>query len=154
MSEPTDLDHAQMLARAFDRAWDRYYLDESGTLSKEVARSSLAKHLVALAKGGEKDERALAASGFLHLISLTEAPPRSTDTLAENNVSPTLFHIRIDEARAKFLSQWRVTGSSLSARGSPFTNLRVDNATAHFVREWRISVSTISFSNLTVSSSQ
>jgi hypothetical protein len=82
MFEPADLDLAQMLARAFDRAWERYYLDESGTISKEIARSSLAKHLVALAKEGEKDERALAASGFLHLISLTELPPRSTAFLA------------------------------------------------------------------------
>jgi hypothetical protein len=154
MSEPADLDLAQMLARAFDRAWDRYYLDENGTTSKELARTSLAKHLVALAKEGEKDERALAASGFLHLISLTELPPRSTAFLAERDVPPTsrptFFHLRIDHAGAKFLSEWRVMGSSGAAPRSPIAHLRIDNAKAQFLREWRISVSAISFSNLTV----
>ena len=73
MSQPAGQDDLTMiLARAFDRAWKRYYLpDRIGTISEEIARHSLAKHLVAMVKEGVKEEAALAAGGLLHLISLT-----------------------------------------------------------------------------------
>ena len=77
MSQPTGQDDLTMvLARAFDRVWKRYYLpDRIGTISEEIARHSLAKHLVAMMKEGVKEEGALAAGGLLHLISLTPEMP-------------------------------------------------------------------------------
>ena len=75
MSEPADQDDlTALLVRAFGRAWERYYLpDRAGTISEEIARHSLAKHLVAMVNDGVKEEVALAAGGLLHLISLTPA---------------------------------------------------------------------------------
>jgi hypothetical protein len=65
-----------LLARAFDRAWARYYRPGRATIAPEVARPALATHLVEMAKDGTVDEGALAAGGLLHLISLTpDAPP-------------------------------------------------------------------------------
>jgi hypothetical protein len=158
MAEPADLDLAQMLARAFDRAWDRYYLDEIGTISKETARISLAKHLVAVAREGEKDERALAASGFLHLISLTEpSPPPNAFLPAESDAppnkdtaQPTLFYLRIDNAKAKFVQEWRVLAFSGAPLRSPIFHLRLDDAKAKFLPEWRTSTLEVSFSRLRV----
>ena len=151
MSELSDLDLTQMLARAFDRAWERYYLDQSGTLSKEAAGTSLAKHLVALARQGEKDERALAASGFLHLISLTEPWPL-TALQSESDVSPnklttsepTFFHLPVDGAQAKFIHVWRIrSGAALRWR---IFHFQMDDAKAKFLPEWHASVSAITFS--------
>jgi hypothetical protein len=71
-----DPELTQLLARAFDRAWGRYYRPGRATIAAELARPALAKHLVEMAKDGTADEGALAAGGLLHLISLTpEAPP-------------------------------------------------------------------------------
>jgi hypothetical protein len=54
MSEPADQDELpKILARAFVRAWERYVHDERGTISEGIARSSLTKHLVAMAKEGK-----------------------------------------------------------------------------------------------------
>jgi hypothetical protein len=68
-----------LLARAFDRAWDRYYRPGRVTIAPEIARPALATHLVAMAKDGTTEEGALAAGGLLHLISMTpdEAPDMS-----------------------------------------------------------------------------
>jgi hypothetical protein len=63
----------RLLARAFDLAWERYFLPGRVTIAAEVARTQLAKRLVELARQGERDESALAAGGLKHLISL--APP-------------------------------------------------------------------------------
>jgi hypothetical protein len=70
-----DPETIQLLARAFDRAWVRYYRPGRVTITAEEARPALANHLVALAKAGTLDEGALAAAGFSHLISLTPATP-------------------------------------------------------------------------------
>ena len=44
-------DELKLLARAFDRAWKRYYRPSRiGAISESVARPALAKHLIALAK--------------------------------------------------------------------------------------------------------
>jgi hypothetical protein len=74
-----DPEMTRLLARAFDRAWDRYYRPGRVTIAPEVARPALATHLVEMAKDGTADEGALAAGGLLHLISLTpdEPPDRS-----------------------------------------------------------------------------
>ena len=64
-----------LLARAFDRAWDRYYRPGRVTIAPEIARPALAAHLVAMAKDGTVEEGALAAGGLLHLISLTPDQP-------------------------------------------------------------------------------
>jgi hypothetical protein len=88
MSQPAGQDDLKMvLARAFDRAWNRYYLpDRIGTISEEIARPSLAKHLVAMVKEGVNEEAALAAGGLLHLISLT--PGMSEEFVAESEPPP------------------------------------------------------------------
>jgi hypothetical protein len=60
----------QLLARAFDQAWARYYRPGRVTMSADMARSALAKHLVEMAKGGILDKGELAAAGLLHLNHL------------------------------------------------------------------------------------
>ena len=75
----SDPEITQLLARAFDRAWDRYYRPGRVTIAPEVARPALATHLVQMVKDGTVEEGALAAGGLLHLISLTpEVPPDMT----------------------------------------------------------------------------
>lgn len=71
----TDPEMVQLLARAFDRAWDRYYRPGRVTIPAPQARPALANHLVEMAKAGTLDEGALASGGLLHLISLTPEPP-------------------------------------------------------------------------------
>jgi hypothetical protein len=71
-----------------------------GTLFlKKIARTALAKHLVAKAKEGVKEEDALAEGGFQHLILLNVA----TSRLQSQN-----FNFQIVGAHARFLRQWRV----------------------------------------------
>jgi hypothetical protein len=95
MSERPD-DELKLLARAFDRAWNRYYRPSRiGAISESVARPALAKHLIALAREGVVSVDALAESGLLHLVSLT----------------PEAQHwgqLRIEGAGAKFQQEWRV----------------------------------------------
>ncbi len=64
-----------MLARAFDRAWERYYAAGRATIDAEIARPALANHLVEMARDGVVEEGPLAAGGLLHLISLTPEAP-------------------------------------------------------------------------------
>jgi hypothetical protein len=94
MPEPADRDELTLLlARAFDRAWKRYYQPRrSNAISEEVAYDSLARKLVALFKEGLKEEDGLAERGLQHLISLTPAP---------------WAHFRIESAGAKFAKVWR-----------------------------------------------
>jgi len=71
-----DVDELKMvLARAFDRAWARYYRPGRVTIAAEVARPALAHHLVKMTKDGVYDESKLAAGGVLHLVSLTPEEP-------------------------------------------------------------------------------
>jgi hypothetical protein len=72
----SDPEMLQVLARAFDRAWDRYYRPGRLTIPVEEARPALANHLVEMAKAGTLEEDALAAGGVVHLISLTPEPQR------------------------------------------------------------------------------
>ena|ERR1700712_5421803 len=69
-----------LLARAFSTAWKRYYLPgRDGTISEDVARSSLARHLVSMVKDGVIDEEALVTGGVLCLLSLEAVElPRGT----------------------------------------------------------------------------
>jgi hypothetical protein len=79
-----------LLARAFDRAWKRYYRPSRiGAISASVARPTPAKHLIALAKEGVVSEDALAGGGLLHRVSLTPE--------AEH-----WGHLRVERAGAKF----------------------------------------------------
>jgi hypothetical protein len=64
-----------VLARAFDRAWARYYRPGRVRISPEVARPALANRLVQMAKDGVTDEGRLAAGGVLHLLSITPDEP-------------------------------------------------------------------------------
>jgi hypothetical protein len=95
MPERAD-DELKLLARAFDRAWNRYYRPSRiGAISESVARPALAKHLIALAKEGVVSVDALAESGLLHLVSLTPEAQH-------------WGHLRIEGAGAKFQQEWRV----------------------------------------------
>jgi len=64
-----------VLARAFDRAWARYYRTGKIRISPDDARPALANHLVQMAKEGVTDEDELTASGVLHLLSITLDEP-------------------------------------------------------------------------------
>jgi hypothetical protein len=101
MSPPVDREFRLFLARAFDLAWNRYYAPRRGrALSEEIARSALAKHLVAKAKEGVKEEDTLAEDGLQHLILLT---------LATSRFQSQNFNFQIVGAYARFLRQWRTT---------------------------------------------
>jgi hypothetical protein len=69
-SDIPDQDIRQSLARAFDRAWSSYYRSGTLTLSQDIARTELAKHLVQLSKTGISDETMLAKAGLSHLQQL------------------------------------------------------------------------------------
>jgi hypothetical protein len=95
MAERSD-DELKLLARAFDRAWKRYYRPSRiGAISESVARPVLAKHLVALAKEGVVSLDALAEAGLLHLVSLTPEAQH-------------WGHLRIEGAGARFQREWHV----------------------------------------------
>jgi hypothetical protein len=66
-----DQDIRKSLARAFDRAWGRYYRSGRLTVGEDVARTELARRLVQLSKEGIRDEGSLAAAGLNHLRQLT-----------------------------------------------------------------------------------
>jgi hypothetical protein len=99
MSERAD-DELKLLARAFDRAWKRYYRPSRiGAISASVARPALAKHLIALAKKGVVSLDDLAQGGLQHLVSLT---PETRQW----------GRLRIEGAGAKFHKEWRVRRSA------------------------------------------
>jgi hypothetical protein len=72
---PSDPEFNRLLARAFDRAWERYYRSGRATATPEVARPKLAKIIVKMAREGERDEEALTAAGVTHLILLNSLLP-------------------------------------------------------------------------------
>ena len=95
MSQRADRDELTLLlARAFDRAWSRYYRPgRTIFVAKATARSSLAAHLIKLAKEGARDEAVLAEDGVRHLVSMTP---------------PSWGEVRINNASAKLVRPWRV----------------------------------------------
>jgi hypothetical protein len=96
MSERADDEFKLLLARAFDRAWKRYYRPTRiGAISRSIARPALAKHLIALAKEGVVSVGALAEGGLLHLVSLTPEAHH-------------WGHLKIEGAGARFQREWRV----------------------------------------------
>ncbi|MGH6677458.1 MAG: hypothetical protein ACREDL_00605 [Bradyrhizobium sp.] len=110
-------DLAAVLARAFVRAWERYYRPgRSETVAEDVARPALAKHLVAMAKGGIDRELTLAEAGLAYLISLTlqqqASGPEQGDIIAPQGpivtVKSRALYLRIDEPTATFSAQWRI----------------------------------------------
>jgi hypothetical protein len=66
-----DQDIRRSLARAFDRAWEGYYRSGRLTVSKDVARTELARRLVQLSKEDIRDEGSLTEAGLSHLRQLT-----------------------------------------------------------------------------------
>jgi len=66
-----DQDIRLSLARAFDRAWDGYYRSGKLTVSRDIARTELARRLVQLSKEGVRDEGKLIQAGLSHLRELT-----------------------------------------------------------------------------------
>jgi hypothetical protein len=65
-----DQDIRKSLARAFDRAWGRYYRSGRLTVGQDIARTELARRLVQLSKEGVRDEGRLAEAGLSHLRQL------------------------------------------------------------------------------------
>lgn len=71
---PINAEDIRILARAFDRAWDRYYRPGRTTIDPAIARPTLAQRLIQLAKAGERDEGRLAAGGLTHLHMYSYKP--------------------------------------------------------------------------------
>jgi hypothetical protein len=103
MSKPDSHDELTLrLARAFDLAWNRYYRPgRRGAIAESLARTSLAKQLIRLAKEGVSEEGALAEGGLRHLVSLTAEP---------------WGQLRIERAGAKFVRPWRIRVDNLGSR--------------------------------------
>jgi hypothetical protein len=98
----------KLLAKAFDRAWKRYYRPSRiGAISPDIARPALAKHLIALGKQGVVSLHKLSDGGLHHLVSLT---PEARQW----------GHLRIEGAGAKFQQQWHVR---LTPKASKAANL-------------------------------
>ena len=72
-NDPPEQDIRLSLARAFDEAWNRYYRYRSGrvTVTKDLARTELARRLVELSRQGVRDEASLSLAGLKHLHELT-----------------------------------------------------------------------------------
>ena len=70
MTVNDDQDIRRSLARAFDRAWGRYYRSGRLTVGQDLARTELARRLVQLSKEGMRDEGRLAEAGLRHLQKL------------------------------------------------------------------------------------
>lgn len=66
--EPSDPEFKQLLARAFDGAWQRYYCSGRATIDPEIALPKLAEILAKLTNEGERDEEVLVTAGVRHLI--------------------------------------------------------------------------------------
>jgi hypothetical protein len=95
MPEGPDEEH-KLLARAFDRAWKRYYRPSRiGAISPDVARPALAKLLIALGKQGVVSLHNLADGGLQHLVSLTPETQQ-------------WGHLRIEAAGSTFQWEWHV----------------------------------------------
>jgi hypothetical protein len=112
-------DLPKILARALRRAWKLYGVVGSATLSEEIARPSLARHLVRLVKEeGVTDEGPLVAAGLRHLISFANSPLSSKPSVPKENEDGRTFedarrlliHFRVVDARARFLREWRIGG--------------------------------------------
>jgi hypothetical protein len=105
MPERADDELKLLLARAFDRAWKRYFRpSRSDAISEIVVRPALARHLIALAKEGVVSLDALAEGGYLHLVSITPEPQR-------------WGHLTIEGAAAKLQPVWRIRSTSAQQRG-------------------------------------
>lgn len=78
----TRFDHEtiQLLARAFDRAWERY--SEGAAMEEDTTsrHAELAKFIVAIAQAGERDEDRLSLKGYLKLRAIYSVPRRSSDS--------------------------------------------------------------------------
>jgi MFS family permease len=68
-----DSDTIQLLARAFDRALDRYLENMPVVKDETGLHAELARYIVAVAQTGERDEDRLTTSGYLKLRSLQGA---------------------------------------------------------------------------------
>ena len=68
--DSSDQDARVALARAFDRAWAGYYRSGKLTVSRDIARTELARRLVQLSRDGIQDEETLAQAGLNHLRRL------------------------------------------------------------------------------------
>lgn len=80
MPPPFDVsdDLKQVMARAFDRAWERF-ARPGIVIDTDTMRTALARHIVGMVRDGETDEGRLSAGGFVHLTALQRrGAPRPT----------------------------------------------------------------------------
>ena len=119
MSRGFQDDLPKIVGRALGSAWELYKAVGSGTLSEEVARPSLASHLVALAKEGVTEDGPLVAAGLRHLVSLATSSPFSKTSLPKEEDGKTfagatrqVLLFRIVNAHARFLLQWHIRWES------------------------------------------
>lgn len=71
-----------LLARAFDQAWDRYLDEATKEPDEESKRAELAKHIVAMAKSGKRDEDRLSMKGYMRLRATHSVTIRSSQSEA------------------------------------------------------------------------
>ena len=76
-TDNSDQDIRRLLARAFDRAWAVYYRPGRQTLSRDIARTELARRLVQLSQAGVRDEKSLTKDALSHLSRLTRADEKT-----------------------------------------------------------------------------
>lgn len=80
--EGTRFDHEtiQLLARAFDRAWEQYSEGAAMEEDETSRHAELAKLIVAMAQAGERDEERLGLKGYLKLRATHSVLRRSSGT--------------------------------------------------------------------------
>ena len=98
--EDLDPEYISMLARAFDRVWQRHYRHQY--FDPQIAQLELVKQIVQLARAGERDEGDLALGGLVDLNWLTRALQRRLLTRRIDNDGyclPCNQHGHISQAR-------------------------------------------------------
>jgi hypothetical protein len=89
-SDIPDQDIRRSLARAFDRAWGSYYRSGNLTISQDIARTELARHLVHLSKTGVLDETMLASAGLSHLHQLSGKHGKTVTAASREESRPSV----------------------------------------------------------------
>jgi hypothetical protein len=112
MSSP---EHVSVLVRAFQAAWEFYFLPDRDTPVLEcLARPALAQFLVNKTKEGMTDEPSLAAAGLEFLFSLEDWPEDIVDEPV--NVPDFSWNVlHLENAGARFAHMRRVHWSSDAA---------------------------------------
>jgi hypothetical protein len=107
----SNLDHIDLLVRAFKAAWEYYFQPGRNTGVLEcLARPALAEFLVSKVRQGVDDEPSLAAAGLEFLYSLEDPPEEPVDFSLQDS-SPeepvdepdVRWDVHLENASARFL---------------------------------------------------